>query len=148
MKAMRFAMVAVLSMGAAMPAAAEKWLKIDPNDPYSTGGMFHLFDVDSAAEDRATGFVYARMIFTKPDEAAQGGVGSWMIWAFDCTANVMYTVASGKSGADVKADWRQTPYALDKPHMGGVTNMFAKKLCALKGSWPKGDLPTAPDATK
>jgi hypothetical protein len=146
---MRFAMIAaVLSLAAAMPAAAEKWLKIDPNDPYSEGGTFHLFDVDSAAEDRATGFVYARMIFTKPEEAANGGVDSWMIWAFDCTGNVMYAVASGKSGADVTADWRQTPHALDKPQMGGVTNMFGKKLCALKGSWPKGDLPTPAGGTK
>ena len=30
---------------------------------------------------------------------------------------------------------------VDAPVMGGVTNMFGKKLCALKGSWPKGDLP-------
>jgi hypothetical protein len=32
--------------------------------------------------------------------------------------------------------------------MGGVTNMFGKKLCALKGSWPKGDLPTPAGGTK
>ena len=139
----RFAFALVASVSLAPSAAAENWLKIDPNDPFANDGLFHHFDVDSGMEDRATGFVAANMIYVKPVEAVPGVVTSRHLWAFDCVGNKVYYVAvsSQPDGTKVAADWRQKPNALDEPVMGGVTNMFGKKLCALKGSWPKGDLP-------
>lgn len=124
-------------------AAAENWLKIDPNDPYSSDGTYHLFDVDSAFEDRATGFVAASMTFMPPASAAPGGVANVWLWAFDCSANTVFYVSSQSvsAGLDVTADWRSQLHPLSEPVMGGVTNMFGRKLCALKGSWPLGDLP-------
>jgi hypothetical protein len=111
-----------------------------PDDPYSTDGSFHQFDVDSAFEDRTTGYVAARMIYRKPDDAS--AVATWHVWAFDCKGSVYYAAgADDTAGAKFAADWRTKPNSLKKPVMGGVTNMFGKKLCALKGSWPKGDLP-------
>lgn len=134
-----FALAAVL---AAPAVAGEKWLKIMPDDPYSEAGRFHLFDIDSVFEDRATGYVASRMIYVKPETVADTAATSWMVWAFDCTANTVYYVSSGgESGTKVTEGWRNQPHSLDEPQMGGVTNMFGRKLCALKGSWPKGDLP-------
>ncbi len=130
-------------LSVAMPAAAsERWLKIMPNDPYSKDGVFHQFDVDSAFEDSTTGFVAARMIYVKPEDAAKGPAAAWHIWAFDCKANTVYYVSGqGETGTKMVDGWRAKPSSLKKPVMGGVTNMFGKKLCALKGSWPKGELP-------
>ena len=138
-------LLAVLSSAAlAVPASAEKWLKIDPNDPYSAeAGTFHMFDVDSAFEDRTTGFVAAHMIFKKPADVGTGSVQSRILWAFDCAANTVYYVGDVADGvATAKDDWRGKPNALAEPVMSGVTNMFGRKLCALKGSWPLGDLPS------
>ena len=146
MTAARFGiMLAMLCLvGIASPGAhaGEKWLKIMPADPYSKEGVFHLFDVDSAFEDSATGFVAARMIYVKPEDAAKAPAAGWLVWAFDCKANVVYYV-SGQEATGTKSveGWRSKPTSLKKPQMGGVTNMFGKKLCALKGSWPKGELP-------
>jgi hypothetical protein len=142
-KQLRTAALAALSIVMALPAAAEKWLKIDPNDPFSKEGVFHHFDVDSAFDDNATGFVAATMIYVKPETAVAGVETSRHIWAFDCVANnVFYVAVSTKAdGTKVTADWRTKPNSLAEPVMGGVTNMFGKKLCALKGSWPKGELP-------
>lgn len=132
----------LLSAVAVMPAAAEKWLKIMPNDPFSDKGQFHQFDVDSAFQDRATGFVAAHMTYQKPAHTAQGNVKAWYVWAFDCKKNDVYYVSSpGETGTKVQDGWRAKPNTLKKSLMGGVTNMFGKKLCALKGSWPTGDLP-------
>lgn len=131
--------VFVLAAGT-IAARAEKWLKIMPDDPYSQDGSFHLFDIDSALEDRATHYVAARMTYGKPAEAAKG-VSSWYVWAFDCKGS-MYAVSSpGERGTTAEPDWRTKGKSLKKPLMGGVTNMFGKKLCALKGSWPEGELP-------
>jgi hypothetical protein len=132
-----------LSIALAMPAAAEKWLKIDPNDPYAKDGVFHMFDVDSAMEDAATGYVAATMIYVKPETATPGVETSRHLWAFDCVGNNVFyvAVASKAEGEKVTADWRTKPASLAEPVMDGVTNMFGKKLCALKGSWPKGALP-------
>jgi hypothetical protein len=134
--------LAALALATGAASAAEKWLKIDPKDPFSTDGSFHLFDIDSAFEDMTTGWVAAHMVYKKPEDAA-AGVKSWYVWAFDCKAKQVYYVASpADGGGSTPTDgWRTKPNALDKPVMGGVTNMFGKKLCALKGSWPKGALP-------
>jgi hypothetical protein len=131
-----------LCIAAGPAAAAEKWLKIMPDDPFSKDGTFHLFDIDSAFEDAATGYVAARMTFTPPEKAAEGVV-KWYVWAFDCKAKKVFYVSSPADSGGTKAEdgWRDKANALDKPVMGGVTNMFGKKLCALKGSWPKGALP-------
>lgn len=136
--------LAALWLAATLPASAEKWLKIDPNDPFAKDGVYHLFDVDSAIEDRTTGFVAATMIYVKPAAATPGVDTSRHLWAFDCTGNnVFYVAVTTKAdGAKVAADWRAKSTSLDAAVMGGVTNMFGKKLCALKGSWPKGDLPS------
>lgn len=136
--------IGLSSLVLALPAAAEKWLKIDPNDPYSNDGVFHQFDVDSAMEDGATGFVAATMIYVKPEVAKPGVDTSRHLWAFDCVANTVFYVAvtTKADGTKITPDWRAKPTALAEPVMGGVTNMFGKKLCALKGSWPKGTLPT------
>jgi hypothetical protein len=141
--AIRAALGAFAVVSFALPASAgERWLKIDPNDPFGKEGVFHLFDVDSVFEDRSTGYVVSRMIYVKPEEAAKGPAASWLVWAFDCKAKTVYYVAgSGETGAKIEDGWRTKPNSLNEPVMGGVTNMFGKKLCALKGSWPKGDLP-------
>lgn len=143
MTLLRTAALAALSFALTLPAAAEKWLKIDPNDPFSKDGVFHHFDVDSAIEDSATGFVVATLIYVKPETAVPGVETSRHLWAFDCVGNnVFYVAVSTKAdGTKVTADWRTKPGSLTEPVMGGVTNMFGKKLCALKGSWPKGELP-------
>ena len=143
MKRFPTAVLAVLSFAAALPAAAETWLKIDPNDPFAKDGVYHMFDVEGGIEDSATGFVAATMIYVKPETATSGIDTSRHLWAFDCTGNnVFYVSVSTKAdGAKVTADWRTKPNSLAEPVMGGVTNMFGKKLCALKGSWPKGTLP-------
>jgi hypothetical protein len=135
--------LAALSFALALPAAAEKWLKIDPNDPFAKDGAFHMFDVDSGMEDSATGFVAATMIYVKPETAKAGVETSRHLWAFDCAGDSVFYVATStkKEGRKVTADWRAKPNSLAEPVMGGVTNLFGKKLCALKGSWPKGDLP-------
>lgn len=124
-------------------ASAEEWLKIDPNDPYSNDGSFHLFDIDSAFEDRATGLVAANMTYLPPATAASGGATSQWLWAFDCVADTVYYVATTTpaEGWSVTTDWRSHANSLAEPVMGGVTNMFGRKLCALKGSWPMEDLP-------
>ena len=68
----RTALSALAVLALTLPASAgEKWLKIDPNDPFSKEGVFHQFDVDSVFEDRATGYVVSRMIYVKP-EAGRG----------------------------------------------------------------------------
>lgn len=143
MKLLTVAALSVLSLAVALPASAEKWLKIDPNDPFAKDGVYHLFDVESGIEDTATGFVAATMIYVKPETATPGVDTSRHLWAFDCTGNnVFYVAVTTKAdGKKVTADWRTKPNSLTEPVMGGVTNMFGKKLCALKGSWPKGDLP-------
>lgn len=127
----------------AMPASAgERWLKIMPDDPYSKEGVFHQFDVDSVFEDRATGYVVSRMIYVKPEQAAAGPAAKWLVWAFDCKAKTVYYVSNeGDAGTVVTEGWRAKPTSLKTPVMGGVTNMFGKKVCALKGSWPGGALP-------
>ncbi|MEQ1868364.1 MAG: hypothetical protein ABL996_27430 [Micropepsaceae bacterium] len=127
----------------ALPASAgERWLKIMPDDPYSKEGVFHHFDVDSVFEDRATGYVVSRMIYVKPEEAAAGPAAKWLVWAFDCKAKTVYYVSGqGESGTVVTEGWRAKPNSLKAPVMGGVTNTFGKKVCALKGSWPAGALP-------
>jgi hypothetical protein len=129
-------------------ASAEKWLKIDPSDPFQgEKGNFHLFDVDSAFEDRGTGFVAAHMIYKPPAEVAAGGESSRMLWAFNCNTNEVHYVADLADGvATAKQGWRSEAHSLAEPVMGGVTNMFGRKLCALKGSWPLGDLPSDPKA--
>lgn len=127
---------------AAPASAGERWLKIMPDDPYSKEGVFHLFDVDSVFEDRKTGYVASRMIYVKPETTANGPAAAWLVWAFDCKANTVYYVSGqAETGTTVTDGWRGKPEALDKPSMGGVTNVFLKKVCALKGSWPMGDLP-------
>jgi hypothetical protein len=143
MKLAPAALLAAMSFALALPAAAEKWLKIDPNDPYAKEGVFHMFDVDGGMEDSATGFVAGTMIYVKPETATAGVDTSRHLWAFDCAGNnVFYVAVSTKAdGAKVTADWRTKPNSLAEPVMGGVTNMLGKKLCALKGSWPKGELP-------
>ncbi|NOT39610.1 MAG: hypothetical protein HOP13_03880 [Alphaproteobacteria bacterium] len=135
--------LAALSFALALPAAAEKWLKIDPNDPFAKEGVYHQFDVDSAMEDSATGYVAATMIYVKPETAKAGVDTSRHLWAFDCTGNNVFyvSVATKAEGKKVTADWQTKPASLAEPVMSGVTNMFGKKLCALKGSWPKGTLP-------
>jgi hypothetical protein len=136
-------LAALVALSLAHPAAAaEKWLKIDPKDPFSKEGSFHMFDVVSAFEDEKTGLVAAHMTYAKPDDAA-GGVAKWYVWAFDCKAKTVYYVANpaDAGGATPTPDWKTKPNTLAKPVMDGVTNMFGKKLCALKGSWPKGTLP-------
>lgn len=139
---MKAAVAALLALAFAVEAQAEKWLKIMPNDPYATEGSYHLFDIDSAFEDRATGFVAARMTFVKPETTSR--VPGWNVWAFDCQGSVYYVAAqNAEQGLRVEAGWRSAPVKLDTPQMGGVTNVFGEKLCALKGSWPKGDLPVA-----
>lgn len=144
MKLLLVTSLAALSLTAAWPANAEKWLKIDPNDPFAKDGVYHQFDVDSAIEDRTTGFVAATMIYVKPEAATDGVDTSRHLWAFDCTANTVFyiAVATKADGTKITDDWRAKATSLDAPVMGGVTNMFGKKLCALKGSWPKGDLPS------
>jgi len=138
--ARRLGVVACVLLAATTAARAEKWLKIMPDDPYSKDGSFHQFDVDSAFEDRATGYVAARMTYRKPEDAAN--VAAWHVWAFDCKGSVYYVAGPDDPvGAKTVADWRTKPSSLKKPVMGGVTNSFGKKLCALKGSWPAGDLP-------
>lgn len=123
-------------------AAGEKWLKIDPNDPFAKDGVFHQFDVDSVFEDRTTGYVASRMIYVKPEDAAKAPAAKWLVWAFDCNAETAYYVSGeGDTGTKLSDGWRTKPASLKEPVMGGVTNMFGKKVCALKGSWPKGDLP-------
>ena len=129
----------------AAPASAdERWLKIMPDDPYSKEGVFHLFDVNTVFEDRKTGYVASRMIYGKPEATESGPAAAWLVWAFDCKANTVYYVsgqAETGTGTTVAEGWRGKPNALTEPVMGGVTNVFAKKVCALKGSWPMGDLP-------
>ena len=139
----RTALSALAALALTLPASAgEKWLKIDPNDPFSKDGVFHQFDVDSVFEDRATGYVVSRMIYVKPEEAAGGPAAAWLVWAFDCKAKTVYYVSGqGDTGTKVSEGWRTKPNSLKEPVMGGVTNMFGKKVCALKGSWPKGELP-------
>jgi len=143
MKLLPATALAALSLALTLPAAAETWLKIDPNDPFAKDGVFHLFDVESGVEDKATGFVAATMIYVKPETATPGVDTSRHLWAFDCTGNNVFyvAVATKADGSKVTADWRTKPASLTEPVMGGVTNMFGKKLCALKGSWPKGNLP-------
>lgn len=143
MKLLSAAALGALSLALTLPASAEKWLKVDPNDPFSKEGVFHLFDVDSGIEDSATGFVAATMIYVKPETATPGVDTPRHLWAFDCTGNNVFFIAvtTKADGKKVTADWRTKPTSLGEPVMGGVTNMFGKKLCALKGSWPKGELP-------
>ncbi len=144
MKLLPLAALAALPLALTLPAvAAEKWLKIDPNDPFAKEGVFHMFDVDGVIEDSATGFVAATMIYVKPDTATPGVDTSRHVWAFDCTGNNVFyvSVATKADGTKVAADWQTKPQSLAEPVMGGVTNLFGKKLCALKGSWPKGALP-------
>jgi hypothetical protein len=94
-------------------------------------------------EDTATGFVAATMIYVKLETAKPGVDTSRHVWAFDCAANNVFyvSVATKADGTKVTAAWRTKPASLAEPVMSGVTNMFGKKLCALKGSWPKGALP-------
>jgi hypothetical protein len=129
----------------ALPTAAadgQHWLKIMPDDPYSKEGSFHQFDVDSAFEDEATGLVAAHMTYGKPGDATGGQVKNWYIWAFDCAAGTVYYVSNpAEVGTTANAGWHDKPNSLAEPVMGGVTNTFGKKLCALRGSWPKGHLP-------
>ena len=143
MKTVARALLAVsLASAFASAAFAEKWLKVDPKDPYSKEGNFHLFDIDSAFQDRATGLIAAHMVFMKPDDVS-AGVKSRILWAFDCKTRHVYFVGNqDDGGVQVTPGWREKPSSLAKPQMGGVTNMFGKKLCALKGSWPLGDLPS------
>lgn len=138
----RIALALLASVSLAPLASAEKWLKIDPKDPYSKGGEFHAFDIDSAFEDNASGFIVGRMTYKAPDKIPSEGVSSWHVWVFDCKAKTVYYAGSPAEGGGTKieADWSKKPNTLSKPVMGGVTNTFGKKLCALKGSWPKGDL--------
>ena len=139
----RVAFALLVTVSLAPIASAEKWLKIDPNDPFSDDGLFHQFDVDSAFEDNATGFVAATMIYVKPAEAVVGVVTSRHLWAFDCVGNNVHYVAvtSQAEGTQITANWLSQPHSLSEPVMGNVTNMFGRKLCALRGSWPKADLP-------
>ena len=144
---LKFALTAVAVLAFATPAlAGETWLKIMPDDPYSKEGSFHMFDVTSAFEDGATGYVAARMTYGKPGTVQSGTLKSWYVWAFDCEAGKVYYVSNpaeeGKGNGTRTIDgWRDKPDSLAEPVMGGVTNAFGKKLCALKGSWPKGKLP-------
>ena len=141
----KHATCALLLLAALGTASAEEvWLKIDPNDPFSKDGVFHHFDVTSAFEDRATGFVAATMIYVKPELAKPDVAASRHLWAFDCKVKTVYYVAASAAGEGLKVspDWSKKPNSLEAPVMGGVTNLFGKKLCALVGSWPKGDLPS------
>ena len=130
--------VAVLWSGAAY---ADRWVKIDPKDPYSNDGAFHWFDVDSAYEDQATGLVFDWGTYKKAADIDAGPVRDKFLWAYDCARNQVYYVASETAGARTEtAGWRANGHDLSKPVMGGVTNLWGQKLCALKGSWPKKDL--------
>ena len=129
-------------LACALPAAGENWLKIMADDPYSKEGSFHMFDVDSAFEDPATGLVAARMTYARPETVAKEGVAAWYVWAFDCVVLKVYYVSKpAEQGSETIEGWRDKPNSLAAPLMGGVTNAFGKKLCALKGSWPQGRLP-------
>lgn len=137
-----FALISLATLALPMTASAEKWLKVMPDDPYGKEGTFHMFDIDSGFEDEATGLVAARLIYKNPETVAKEGVTTWNVWAFDCGTNTFYWVYDVMSGVTkMKEGWRNNPVSLKEPHMDGVTNVFAKKLCALKGSWPKGKLP-------
>jgi hypothetical protein len=124
-------------------AWAEHWLVVTPKDPFSKDGSFHQFDVDTVFQDKATGYIASRMIYEKPRADGSPAAPSWWVWAFDCKGNTVFYVSSPKDGGGIetKADWRKNPESLAKPVMGDVTNIFGRKVCALKGSWPKGDLP-------
>ncbi len=140
----RFAVFIFLILAAsATPVLAAKWLRVDPSDPFGDKGVFHHFDIDSAFEDRKTGYVAARLIYQTPASIAAAKVSQWYLWAYDCTAkNVFYVGSpSDKGGTAVAADWQKKPESVAQPVMGGVTNKLGDKLCALKGSWPMGDLP-------
>lgn len=145
--------VALLLALAPRAAAADKWLKVMPDDPFGEDGEFHLFDIDSAFEDNATGLVAARLTYMKPADAVSAPVATWYVWAFDCKAKKVYFVSRPAQASDVTDagatptgttvvdGWHAKPESLKKPHMKGVTNVLGAKLCALKGSWPKADLP-------
>lgn len=115
----RVALVLLASVSLAPFASAEKWLKIDPNDPFSNDGVFHHFDVDSAMEDKATGFVAANMIYVKPAEAIPGVITPHHLWAFDCDGNTVFyvTVVSKAEGTKVTPDWRSKVNSLAEPVM-------------------------------
>lgn len=120
------------------PAHAERWLKIDPADPYSKHGSFHWFDVDSAYEDSATGWVYAWAGFADDEAMANGAPADKFLWAFDCERNAVHYAAWVQNGEFKKSDdWREKSTDLSTPTMGGVTNLFGRRLCALKGALPK-----------
>jgi hypothetical protein len=137
--------VAMMWSGA---ANAERWVKVDPKDPYSSDGQFHWFDVDSAYEDSATGLVFGWGTYKKAADIDAGPVRDRFLWAFDCERKQVHYVASEKAGARTEtAGWREKSTDLGEPVMGGVTNLFGQKLCALKGSWPRkalsAELPAA-----
>jgi len=140
------AIALVLGVGLAMlsagQCAAEHWVRMDPNDPYGGDGSYHWFDVDSGAEDVSTGYVFAHGAYTTPAKAQAGGLDRWFLWAFDCTQRRVFYVGSlNDTGYVGKDGWREKGETLDEPRMGGVTNSFGQRLCALQGSWPKGRLP-------
>ncbi len=119
-------------------AHAERWLRIDPNDPYGKEGVFHWFDIDSAYEDDATGWVYSWGAYKKAADIQAGAVRGRFLWVFDCERNLMRSAGGEENGAwKENAGWRDKGDHLGKPHMGGVTNEWSRKLCALKGSLPK-----------
>jgi hypothetical protein len=118
-------------------AQAERWLRIDPNDPYGKEGSFHWFDIDSAFEDSATGWVYSWGAYKKAADIQSGAVRGRFLWAFDCAGKKVHSVGYEENGAWKEAEgWRDKGDDLTKPHMGGVTNQWGDKLCALKGSLP------------
>ncbi|MGE3304011.1 MAG: hypothetical protein AB7M12_12965 [Hyphomonadaceae bacterium] len=128
-----------LLWAAAMCATADaaRWLRIDPNDPYGGEGAYHWFDIDSAYEDPATGWVYAWGAYATPAKLAAQDAPDGFLWAFDCAANTVRSAASREAGViNFRAEWRAKTTDLSTPQMGGVTNAWGRRLCALKGSWP------------
>ena len=122
---------------------AAKWLKVTPDDPYASKDSRHFFDIDSGMEDAATGFVYARMNFVSSADASTDMVKGWYVWAYDCGKNTVYfTSDPGADGTGTvsKTGWQKDPHVMTAK-TDAVTRGLGRKLCALKGSWPKGDLP-------
>lgn len=135
--------LAMLCLFGPSVAQAAKWLPVTPDDPFASKDSRHFFDIDSGKEDRATGFVYAHMNFVSATDASGNTVKGWYIWAYDCANNTVYFTSdpgADGSGSVAKSGWKTAPSPMNEK-TDLVTRELGRKLCALKGSWPKGDLP-------